>query len=142
MGTVAVPSFSALWQTGAALFVAFTCWLLNTFVADAYVAVFEPSGLTLWTFAVAGWCGVFSAHKACAFLFPHYDERVVFVMFVFASAFNPALGYLNDLSGLEQIGRLAQTLAMISTAYALFLHPQNNPFFDTAAEPDSLRRQI
>jgi hypothetical protein len=141
MGTVAVPSFSTLWQTSAALFVALTCWLLNVLVAGAYVAVFEPSGLTLWTFAVAGWCGVFSANKACAFLFPSYDERVVFVMFVFASAFNPALGYLHDVTGLEQIGRLAQMLATISTAYALFLHPENNPFSDTATETNTLRRQ-
>jgi hypothetical protein len=134
MGTVAAPGFSTLWQTLAALLVALSCWLLNTLVADAYVTVFEPSGLTLWTLAVAGWCGVFSAQKACAFLFPRYDERVVFVMFVFASAFDPLLGYLRDQSGLEQVGRLAQLLATISTAYAVFLHPGNNPFSDASVE--------
>ena len=141
MATVAAPSFSTLWQTCAALLVALTCWILNTLVADAYVAVFEPTGLTLWTLAVAGWCGVFSAWKACAFLFPRYDERVVFVMFVFASALNPLLGYLNDQSGLEQVGRLAHMLATISTAYALFLHPENNPFSDASVETHSHRRQ-
>src|SRR5689334_17939792 len=122
MATVAAPSFSALWQTCTALLVALVCWLLNTLVADAYVAVFEPSGLTLWTLAVAGWCGVFCAQKACAFLFPRYDERVVFVLFVFASGFGPLLGYLNHAGALEQVGRLAQMLATISTAYAVFLH--------------------
>jgi hypothetical protein len=137
MVAIAAPSFSAVWQTGAALLVALACWFLNTFVAGAYVAVFEPSGLTLWTLAVAGWCGVFMAHKACALLFPRYDERVVFVMFVFASGINPALGYLQGVTGLEQIGRLAQTLAIISTAYALLLHPENNPFSDAAAETET-----
>jgi hypothetical protein len=141
MATVAAPSFPTLWrisaailQTFAAIPVALACWFLNTLVADAYVAVFQPSGLTLWTLAVAGWCGVFSAEKACAFLFPRYDERVVFVMFVFVSGFSPFLGYLNQVSGLEQVGRLAQMLATISTAYAVFLHPENNPFSDAAAE--------
>jgi hypothetical protein len=144
MVAVAAPSFSTLWRTSAAILqtfaaipVALACWFLNTLVADAYVTVFQPSGLTLWTLAVAGWCGVFSAQKACAFLFPRYDERVVFVMFVFMSGFSPLLGYLSHVSGLEQVGRLAQMLATISTAYAVFLHPENNPFSETSAETKS-----
>jgi hypothetical protein len=124
MGSVAVPTISSVWQTSAALLVAFVCWFLNTLVAGAYVTVFEPSGLTLWTLAVAGWCGVFFAHKACDALFPHCEQRVVFLMFVVVSAFNPLLGYLNDQTAWEQIGRLAQTLATIATAHALFLHQE------------------
>lgn len=141
MASVAAPSLSTVWRTSAAFFqtctalvVALACWFLNTLVADWYVAVFEPTGLTLWTLAVAGWCGVFTAQKACAFLFPRYDERFVFVLFVFASGFSPLLGWLNHAGALEQVGRLAQMLATISTAYALFLHPENNPFFDDPAE--------
>ena len=137
MATVAAPSFSSIWrtstgfvQTCAALPVALACWLLNTLVADWYVVEFQPSGLTLWTLAVAGWCGVFLAQKACALLFPRYDERVAFVMFVFASGSSPLLGYLDNVSALEQVGRLAQMLATIATAYAVFLHPENNPFSD------------
>ena len=124
MGSITAPAFSNLWQTCAALLAAFVCWFLNTLVAGAYVTVFEPSGLTLWTLAVAGWCGVFSAHKACDLLFPYYERRVVFLMFVVVSAFNPLLGYLNNPSAWEQIGRLAQTLATIATAHALFLHQE------------------
>lgn len=141
MVTVAAPSLStvrrasaAALQTYAAVGVGFACWFLNTIVAGWYVSVFQPSGLTLWTLAVAGWCGVFSAQKACAFLFPRHDERVLFVLFVFASGLNPLLGYLNQVTALEQIGRLAQMLATIATAYAVFLHPENNPFFDAPAE--------
>src|ERR1700688_1413729 len=69
MGVPAAPGFLTLSQTWVALVVAFSCWFINTLVAEAYIAVFEPSGLTLWTLAVAGWCGVFAAHKACEFLF-------------------------------------------------------------------------
>jgi len=148
MASVAAPSISSVWrtsatflQTCAALLVAVVCWFLNTFVADAYVMVFEPSGLTLWTLAVAGWCGVFSAEKSCAFLFPRYDERIVFVMFVFASGLSPLLGYLNHAGALEQVGRLAQMLATIATAYAVLLHPENNPFSDVSAEAHKLRTQ-
>lgn len=141
MATVAAPSFSSVWrtsaavaQTGAALPVALACWFFCTLVADWYVAVFNASGLTLWTLAVAGWCGVFSAQKSCAFLFPRHDERLLFVLFVFASGFSPLLGYLDQVSALEQVGRLAQMLATIATAYAVFLHPENTPFSDTPAE--------
>lgn len=141
MATVAAPSFSAVWRTSAALLqtcaalpVALACWFLNTLVADWYVAEFRPSGLTLWTLAVAGWCGVFLAQKASAFLFPRYDERVAFVMFVFASGFSPLLGYLNHASALEQVGRLAQMLATIATAYAVLLHPENHLFSDAPPE--------
>lgn len=140
MATVAAPSLStvrrasaALLQTYAAVPVALACWFLNTLVADWYVSVFEATGLTLWTLAVAGWCGVFSAQKLCAFVFPRHDERVLFVLFVFASGFSPLLGYLNQVSALEQVGRLAQMLATIATAYAVFLHPENTPFSDTPA---------
>jgi hypothetical protein len=120
MGGVAAPGFSTLWQTYVALVVAFSCWLVNTLVADAYVMVFEPSGLTLWTLAVAGWCGVFTAHKACDFLFPHYARHVIFLLFVTVSIFNLLLEYLTHHSGLEQIGTLAQTLATLATAYSFF----------------------
>ena len=113
---------------------ALACWLFNTVVADWYVTVFQASGLTLWTLAVAGWCGVFSAQRACAFLFSRHDERVVFVMFVFVSGFSPLFGYLNHAGALEQVGRLAQMLATIATAYAVFLHPENNLFSDAAAQ--------
>ena len=126
---------SALLQTYAAVGVALACWFLNTIVAGWYVAIFQASGLTLWTLAVAGWCGVFSAQKACAFLFPRHDERVLFVLFIFASGFSPLLGYLNDAGALEQVGRLAQMLATIATAYAVFLHPENNPFAEAPGEP-------
>ncbi|HEX3431474.1 MAG TPA: hypothetical protein VHT03_11365 [Rhizomicrobium sp.] len=125
MGTVAAPAFSTLWQTCAALFLAFCCWFLTTLVAGAYVTVFEPSGLTLWTLAVAGWCGVFLAHKACEFLFPHYARQPLFFMFLVVSAFNPLLGYWNESTPLEQIGRLAQTLATLATAYPLFLQQED-----------------
>lgn len=121
MGTVAVSGFSTFWQTCAALFVAFACWLFTTLVAGAYVTVFEPSGLTLWTLAVAGWCGVFFARNACAFLFPHYVPQAIFFLFVVASPLSPILGYLSDAAALEQAGRLAQTLATLATAYALFV---------------------
>src|SRR5215469_17180078 len=111
MVAIAAPSPSTVWRisaavlhTYAALGVAFACWFLNTIVAGWYVTVFRPSGLTLWTLAVAGWCGVFSAQKACAFLFPRHDERVLFVLFVFASGFGPLLGYENHVSALEQVG--------------------------------------
>ena len=124
MGSVTAPTLSNVWQTGAAVLAAFVCWFLNTLVAGAYVTVFEPSGLTLWTLAVAGWCGVFAARKACDFLFPYCEHRIIFLMFVVVSAFNPLLGYLNDPSAWEQIGRLAQTLATIATAHALFLHQE------------------
>lgn len=141
MATVAAPSLSSLWrvsttvlQTGAAILVSLVCWFLNTIVAGWYVAVFQPSGLTLWTLAVGGWCGVFSAQKACAFLFRRHDERVLFVLFIVASGFNPLLGYVNHIGALEQLGRLAQMLATIATAYAVFLHPENNPFFDAPSE--------
>jgi hypothetical protein len=134
MGTVvAAPSFSAVWQTCAALLVAFSCWFLSTLVAGAYVTVFEASGLTLWTLAVAGWCGVFTAHKACEFLFPYYAHRFVFAMFVLVSAFNPLLGFVNDQTGLEQVGTIAQTLATLATAYALFLAEDNRPFSVTVS---------
>jgi hypothetical protein len=124
MGTVAAPGTSTLWQTCAAMLVALPCWLVTTLVAGAYVTVFEPSGLTLWTLAVAGWCGVFFAHNACEFLFPHYVRQAIFFLFVAVSAFNPLLGFLNDSSGLKQIGRLVQALATLATAYPLFLQPE------------------
>jgi len=141
MVTVAAPTLSTVWrasaavlQTYAAVGVAFACWFLNTIVAGWYVAIFQPSGLTLWTLAVAGWCGVFSAHKASAYLFPRHDERVLFVLFVFASGISPLLGYLDHVSALEHVGRLAQMLATIATAYTVFLHPENNPFADASSE--------
>jgi hypothetical protein len=126
MGSLAAPGFSTLWQTYVALAVAFCCWLLNTLVAEAYIAVFEPSGLTLWTLAVAGWCGVFAAHKACDFLFAHYARHVIFLLFVVVSIFSLLLGYLTSHSGLEQIGTLAQTLATLATAYSFFPPHEHN----------------
>ena|SRR5437764_2061820 len=127
--------FSKLWQTSAALPVAFSCWFLNILIAGAYVAVFQATGLTVWTLAVAGWCGVFTAHKACELLFSCYAHRLVFAMFVLVSAFNPLLGFFNDGGSLEQIGRLAQTLATLATAYALFVNEDNErlPAFEHLA---------
>jgi hypothetical protein len=132
MGSIAAPGFSRLWQTCAALLVAFSCWFLNTLIAGAYVTVFQATGLTVWTLAVAGWCGVFTAHKACEVLFPHYAHSFVFGMFVLISAFNPLLGFVNDGTSFEQIGRLAQMLATLATAYALFLE-QDKSFSGSAS---------
>ena len=141
MAAVPVPSLASLWrtsatvvQTWAAVGVALACWFINTVVADWYVAVFEASGLTLWTLAVAGWCGVFTAQKACSFLLPRHDERVLFVVFVLVSGTSPLLGWLDHAGALEQVGRLAQMLATIATAYTVFLHPANNPFSNTSTE--------
>src|SRR5579871_6962373 len=123
MGILAAPSFSTLWQTYAAVAVSLCSWLLTTFVGSFYVTIFQPSGLTLWTLAVAGWCGVFVAHKACENLFPHAALQPIFFLFVVLSAFNPLLGYLNNVTALEQVGWLAQTLATLATAYPLFREP-------------------
>jgi len=141
MGGIAAADFSRVWQTYAAMLVALCSWFLNTLIADTYVTIFEPSGLTLWTFAVGGWCAVFAAHKICEFLLPNYARQTIFLMFVVISAFNPIFAYLNHLSGLEQIGRLAQTLATLGTAYALSLQsPDQSPSDSTPeirALPDS-----
>ena len=128
MGSVAEPGFSNLWQTYAALFVGLASWYFNTLVARAYVAVFAPSGLTLWTLAVAGWCGVFVAHKACEFLFTNYVRRIVFLMFVVVGVSTPTMAYLTGQTSLEEIAAIAEALATIATAYALFLHPDSESY--------------
>lgn len=126
MGGIAIRGLSTLWQTGTALIVACFCWFVSTLGAGFYVLEFAPSVLTLWTLAVAGWCGVFVAHKVCDSFLDHYTQYAVFFLFLALSAFNPILGYLTDHSGLEQLGKLAQMLATLATAYTLFL-PHDHP---------------
>jgi hypothetical protein len=136
MGTIAAPGFSTVWQTGAALVVAFSCWFVSTLFAGVYVIVFQPSCLTLWTLAVAGWCGVFVARKASDFLFGNYAQQAIFFLFLGLSTFNPILGYLTDHSGLEQLGKLAQMLATLATAYTLFL-PHDHAFLTDSSAAES-----